>query len=203
MFLEDSSHEMSGNVLDIGGKKINRRGKFRPPLQQVTTWKYLNIDPSTKPDYCCSAEDLPIESDSIDGFLLCEVLEHLEYPEKVLDEVFRVLKPSGSGWITIPFLYQIHADPNDFQRWSEVKIRNTLKQTGFSYIEIRPMGSAAAVIYDLCHACLNRSLNHGRILNRSWSRLLRSFQSLAFRFDKKLLHQSNYITTGYAIIVRK
>lgn len=85
-FLESQIPQMRGYVLDIGGKKDNKRGKFRPPLQQVTSWRCVNIDASTNPDFCCSAESIPLHDESIDGFLLCEVLEHLEHPEAVLKE---------------------------------------------------------------------------------------------------------------------
>ncbi len=35
-----------GKVLDIGGKKENKRGKFVPPIEKVESWEYLNTDPS-------------------------------------------------------------------------------------------------------------------------------------------------------------
>ena len=66
---------MKGRVLDVGGKKIDRRGTFIPPFDQVNSWEYLNSDEKTKPDYCCSAENIPLEDASVDTVIMTEVLE--------------------------------------------------------------------------------------------------------------------------------
>lgn len=56
---------------------------------------------STKKNVCLdeirvsSLENLPFESGSFDAVVSLWVLEHLENPAKVFDEVFRVLKPGG------------------------------------------------------------------------------------------------------------
>lgn len=202
-FLIRESPRMHGNVLDIGGKKDRKRGEFRPPLEHVRSWKYLNSDASTEPEYCCSAESIPLESESVDGFLLCEVLEHLERPEMGLSEAFRILKSGGTGWITMPFLYQVHGDPHDYQRWTGNKLKDILRKTGFTDIHMEPMGSVAGVIYDLWHACLNRSPNQGHFLNRVLSRLLRLFGPLALVLDRKLMRYAGFINTGYAVVVKK
>ena len=200
-FLTQESSGMKGEMLDIGGKKTNKRGEFRPPEANIRSWKYLNTDASTGSDHLCSAEEIPLEPDSVDGFLLCDVLEHLERPEKVLREAFRILKPNGKGWITMPFLNQIHADPHDYQRWTESKLRNVLEQTGFSGISISPMGGIIAVIYDLCHAAVNRSTNQGTFINRLSRRLLQGLGPLALKLDRRFDRSASIITTGYAIVV--
>lgn len=84
-----------GKVLDIGGKKGNKRGHFRPPLDKVESWEYLNIDSATNPDYLCSSDSIPVNNEMFDTVLLIEVLEHLKNPEVTLAEVSRVLKKRG------------------------------------------------------------------------------------------------------------
>jgi len=91
-----------GRVLDIGGKKENKRGQFRPPLDKVENWEYLNIDETTNPDYFCSAESIPVKDETFDMVLMTEVLEHLEHPELVLAEAHRVLKKKGVLVATMP-----------------------------------------------------------------------------------------------------
>ena len=46
-WLERSKPLMHGKVLDIGGKKDNKRGNFRPPIEKVSSWEYVNIDKIT------------------------------------------------------------------------------------------------------------------------------------------------------------
>ena len=110
-----------GKVLDVGGKKENKRGTFRPPLDKIESWEYLNIDESTNPDYLCSADNIPVDDNTFDIVMLAEVIEHLENPIAVLNECYRVLKKDGKIVVTIPFLNALHADPYDFQRWTDVK----------------------------------------------------------------------------------
>jgi len=45
---------------------------------------------------------LPIKAKTVDLTICSEVLEHLFFPEKVIDEIHRVLKPKGIVLITVP-----------------------------------------------------------------------------------------------------
>jgi len=97
-------------VLDLGGKKVGKRGSFMPPIESVKSWEYLNSDASTKPDYCCSADVIPLESGSIDTIIMTEVLEYLPNPKAVFIEMFRVLSRSGHVLFSVPFLHPVHGD---------------------------------------------------------------------------------------------
>ncbi len=48
------------------------------------------------------SDKLPINDKSIDLVICSEVLEHLFFPEKVISEISRVLKPGGVVLITVP-----------------------------------------------------------------------------------------------------
>ena len=77
---------------------------------------YLNIDESSRPNILADICQIPLEAESIDKVLCCEVLEHLEEPQKAIKEIYRVLKQGGELILSVPFLFPIHADPHDFQR---------------------------------------------------------------------------------------
>lgn len=138
-----------GRILDIGGKKENKRGSFRPPLEAVKCWEYVNIDATTQPDYLAPAESVPVPDASFDMVLLSEVLEHLPEPEEALAEAFRILRPGGALVCAAPFLYPLHADPEDYQRWLPSKYERVLGAIGFAEIKITPMGGFFAVCHDL------------------------------------------------------
>jgi SAM-dependent methyltransferase len=198
-FLESVPFE--GKVIDIGGKKINKRGRFRPPVDKVTVWEYLNIDPSTEPDYCCSAEKIPVSDNQYDWVILCEVLEYLSDSSTVIDECIRILKPGGKFVITAPFLNGIHADPNDFQRWTRAKYILELEENRDMRIGLcKEMGSIWAVYWD----CMYTAGAPGgpepyKKISRLFLRLIKDI----FMYLEKKCPCNERITTGYALIAIK
>jgi len=200
-----SDVNFTGRVLDVGGKKDNKRGVFRPPLDKVESWEYLNIDESTNPDYHCSADNIPVNGENFDMVILAEVLEHLEEPESVLKECNRILKKEGKLIATIPFLFPIHADPYDFQRWTDVKIKMELEKSGFRNIDIKPMGSLFAVIYDLLYTSLTFISKKPQTFRNRFTRkfILRPLSIIFLFLDKKYMYKSTNITTGYYIEASK
>ena len=152
-----------GKVLDVGGKKVGKRGAFRPPDEKCECWHYVNTDSSTNPDYCCNAESVPVDGGTYDNVVMCELLEHVEYPEKVLKEAARLLKQGGKIIISIPFLFPYHPDPNDFQRWTKEKIVKEMKSAGFSEINISNMGGVGSVVHDILY-CSVLKMKRLRIL---------------------------------------
>lgn len=200
-----SSTSFHGKVLDVGGKKENKRGRFRPPKKSVESWEYVNIDISTKPDYCCSADNIPVQDGSFQIVLMTEVLEHLENPQAVLKECHRVLRRHGQLIISIPFLYMVHADPHDYLRWTPEGIRRELINVGFEVQQIHPMGSLFAVIYDLLRNSLlvalkNRVTFMKRLLNKL---LMPALARLFLYFDRKSEYLNKWVTTGYYVVGRK
>lgn len=191
--------EFYGRVLDVGGKKENRRGSFLPPLDQVDTWEYLNLDPQTHPDYLCSAESIPVADETFDIVVLAEVLEHLQNPERVLIEIYRVLKRGGIIVATMPFLFPVHADPYDFQRWTPAKLKIEFERPGFIIKQVECMGGVFAVIHDLLYCAMNNAQQNKtpfsiRLLKKVFSYLKGLFQVLDTYIGK-----SEIISTGYCV----
>lgn len=54
-----------------------------------------------------SGEKLPFPDGSFDFVNMCEVIEHVEEPETVLREVFRVLRPGGKVYLSAPNRFAI------------------------------------------------------------------------------------------------
>jgi len=63
---------------------------------------------------------LPYEDNSFDFVILDQVLEHVERPWTAVDEVYRILRPSGISIVTAPFLIHYHALPpwKDYYRYT-------------------------------------------------------------------------------------
>jgi len=200
--LEQNKRLMQGRVLDVGGKRKNRRGAFKPPAVGVKRWEYLNTDATTDPDYCCSAESIPLPDASIDTVVMAELLEYLPKPLEVLRELHRVTKLGAYVLISTPFLNPIHGDDwADRARYTPVMLRDMVEETGFNVCSIEPMGSVGAVIYDTLRVAFGYASAHGG--NRFCTRLLKGTVPFFKWFDKKMKAQNRYINTGYFIVIKK
>ena len=84
------------------------------------TWVGLDIESNSLADIKVATTDKTwnVPSGSFDLVICTEVLEHSKYPESILSEIHRVLKPNGTLILTTPFIYPIHGAPNDFRRFT-------------------------------------------------------------------------------------
>ncbi len=54
-------------------------------------------------NYVCSdCYNMPFKDRFFDYIVAAEILEHLDYPEKLIDEIYRLLKPEGIMAFTVP-----------------------------------------------------------------------------------------------------
>lgn len=112
--------------------------------------QYVRLDiflDKNKVDVVADAHYLPFEDSSYDCVMAIEVFEHLEYPEKFVNEVYRVLSNSGSVYISIPFMFHEHGDPSDYWRPTRFKLKKIFSK--FSKLDIISQGTRLHVIFDL------------------------------------------------------
>ena len=127
-----------GVVLDIGGRD---RGGFDKPKNSVEKWIFADIDAKHNPDIILDVANMnSIDSESINIVNAIELFEHVDKIDEGISECYRVLKKEGRFIISVPFLYQIHADPYDFQRWTNTKWQKELMKKGFEIERIEIMG---------------------------------------------------------------
>ncbi len=145
--LEMNKKYYKGEVLDIGGRD---RGIFIKPKDKVTNWIFADIEKKHSPDIVLNVCNMKmIKNKSIDVINAIELFEHVENIEQALKECYRVLKNNGIMIISIPFLFPIHSDPKDFQRWTEDKWKNKLKCMGWRTEKIEIMGRFFTVIAEM------------------------------------------------------
>ncbi len=120
-------------ILDIGSGdcEIERFISHNNSLVKIdypnTNQRYIN-----KPDVFSDASALPIKSESIDIVFIFEVLEHLKNQHQAITEIYRVLKPSGIIYASVPFAYPLHDMPFDFRRYTPNGLTNLLEKNNFS-----------------------------------------------------------------------
>lgn len=194
------SNEMGGVILDLGGKRENKRGSFKPPQDGVQGWWYINLDWITKPNIFADVTKTPIKSKSIDCILCTEVLEHLKDPQACVDEIYRLLHNDGLAFVSTPFFYPVHADPYDFQRFTEDGLRHLFRE--FKSVEVYRMGGYAGVLglmFELGIPGLEGNSVTGKFLRWGLKWISRGLCSIDLAvYEKENVNRQKF-TTGYFV----
>lgn len=118
-----------GRVLLLGSNlPPERLGEFRgQTVVQVDIKKLPFVD------VVADAEALTdtIPPGSYDYVVSTRMLEHTPHPWKVLDEVYKVLRPGGILYVSVPWMYPLHAEPNDYWRFSVPCLQRLVREAGF------------------------------------------------------------------------
>ena len=78
----------------------------------------------------------------MDGVVCLEVIEHVPDPARAIIEIARVLKPGGKAWVSMPFLYPLHNEPFDFQRYTEFGLRRDMARASLEVVSLDRTGHA-------------------------------------------------------------
>ena len=126
-------------ILDAGAGECRNR-KFITKQQYIaidTTcgdneWNYSNLDT------IADLGKLPFKSNLFDLVICTQVLEHINDPQHVLNELFRTTKTGGTICLTAPQGWGVHQAPFDFFRYTHFGLRYLMEKAGFEIISIVP-----------------------------------------------------------------
>lgn len=106
------------NLLVVGGGTIGLGTEAIYNHALINTISFdVYITPHTQ--FVADAHNIPVRNQSIDAVVIQAVLEHVLIPAKVVEEIFRVLKPGGLVYAETPFMQQVHEGAYDFTRFTE------------------------------------------------------------------------------------
>ena len=83
---------------------------------------------------------LSIPSKKYNNVLFFNILEHLPEYKLAFSEIFRIIKRGGLFIGSAPFIYQIHAAPNDYFRFSKQFFELNLKKYKFKHVKVKALG---------------------------------------------------------------
>ena len=122
--------------LSIGGGPT----RAYPHLVNVNIGLFPNVD------IIADAHALPYQNNTVDGIHCEAVLEHLRDPQKVVQEMYRVLKPGGKVYACTPFLQPYHGYPHHYQNFTLTGHQHLFASNRFNVIEA---GTAVGPVHTL------------------------------------------------------
>jgi SAM-dependent methyltransferase len=145
---EAISKYAKGNFLDLGCGNKPYETLYNPVTSYQTGCDVMQSD-KNRVDVLCPITDLKFNDAQFDTILCTQVLEHVFEHDKMMKEIFRVMKPGGHIILTVPFAWELHEEPYDFFRYTKHALKELFEQAGFEIDYIKPNGGKWAAIYQL------------------------------------------------------
>lgn len=116
-FLKERIPVVDGPVLEIGSRQVNgRTSSFRDFYQG----RYIGIDceEGLGVDVVIDLAKAELHSEPFALVICCSVLEHVQKPWVMAENITKLLKPGGKLYISVPWVWRYHTYPDDYWRFS-------------------------------------------------------------------------------------
>ena len=133
--------DLNGISIEFGA--INNKDKtFSNFVEGTSKFHYSNkiSNKKLKVFYSDLTKKLRIPSKKYNNVLFFNILEHLPEYKLAFSEIYRIIKKGGFFIGSVPFIYQIHAAPNDYFRFSKQFFELNLKKYKFKQIQVKALG---------------------------------------------------------------
>lgn len=134
-----------GDVLDFGCGSGKQKALI---LQHARSYTGMDIEPGSAVSVVGDVHNAPLPGASFDTIISNQVIEHVEKPWVMVQEMHRLLRPGGKVIITAPFLVPFHANPTDFYRYTTSGLAALCEHAGLHVELCEPHGGIAAVFFE-------------------------------------------------------
>ncbi len=195
-----------GDFLDLGCGNKPYESWYKPLTTSQIGCDIIQSD-KNRVDVLCPATALSFEDNSFDSILCTQVLEHVFEHDKLISEVFRVLRPGGNIILTVPFAWELHEEPYDFFRYTKHGLKQLFEKAGFDINYIKPNGGKWAAIYQLRTNMIYSSFKNRTFINKlrrilyNELRLTQLRNHFAIWMDKKF--RDEVFTLNYIVVAHK
>lgn len=112
----------------------------------------INVDlfPYDGVDVQADVNNLPLAAGSVSRVVCDSLIEHVENPQKLVNEITRVLSSRGMAYFSVPFMFPFHASPDDFYRWTEAGFLKLFRDYEIVETGVRS-GAFSAINSYLCY----------------------------------------------------
>ncbi len=163
MIIKDYIVEFAKNRNNSNYKILDVGCGLKPYKKYFENATYLGIDVEESgresqnkiADKFFDGINIPYDDNEFDIIICTQVLEHALYADKLLSEMYRVLKTDGEVFLTVPFLWGEHEQPYDFRRFTSFGIKKLFEDTGFTIVQQGKIIPGVRAIQNLVAAQIN------------------------------------------------
>jgi SAM-dependent methyltransferase len=139
--------------------------RVHPALVNVNIGLFPNVD------VVADAYELPYAEGVVDAVHCEAVLEHLEFPEEAVREMYRVLRPGGRLFAATPFLQAFHGYPDHYQNFTLTGHVRLFERAGFSVLSSGTCVGPTFAMRDLGANYFRKSVPgvSGKLASALWS----------------------------------
>jgi SAM-dependent methyltransferase len=181
-------HEIQ--VLDVGGRLQPYRSLLGDRIRL-----YVAIDPVLEGmlDIVAVGEHLPFLDENFDLAICTQVLNYTANPARVIAEIYRVLKPGGSLYLSAPAIFPRYHD----QRWRFMPDGLSVLLSSFSDVEVVPEGYSIAGLFRSINLFFDTFLQ-GKLALRLRKSIIFPAANLAGLIFDRFSHGKSQFTTNYS-----
>jgi SAM-dependent methyltransferase len=198
-------NELSKQIQDVIEKELKNKAKLKVLDVGCGTKPYLpffkekaemyigvDMDSALNADAVCAAENLPFANESFDVIISTQVLEHVDDPKKVVEDLHRVLKRGGLLILSTHGIWFKHA-PQDYWRWTDIGLEKIFSV--FKDVEVRNNGGAVLCFFQILNLYI------------AWlpigKRLLWLISNVLGRLLDRLVYVGDYLIINYLVSAKK
>ena len=117
-------------IYEFGSLQVAGQEGFADLRPFFSVKKYVGADMRKGPgvDVLLNLHNIDLPSKSVGTALVLDTFEHVEYPRKAIDELYRILKPNGIIIISSVMNFPIHDHPADYWRFTPEAFKSLLHQ---------------------------------------------------------------------------
>lgn len=119
LYLQRFVPEVDGAILEIGSKDYGSTVPFRKHIRH-RQYVGLDLEPGAGVDLVgdLSKGLCGLEKEHFSLIICCSVLEHVEKPWAIAQNIVSLTKPGGRVFMSVPWVWRYHPYPDDYFRFS-------------------------------------------------------------------------------------
>lgn len=148
LLFEVLDRHLTGEVLDVGGGQFVRTAIERGfrfdgwTIVEPRSDLLPSIDRTDVHLMVADGQDLPMPDATYDTALSIQVLEHVFEPIKMLEELYRVVRPGGVVIVMVPQTANVHLAPHHYQNFTRYWLEAAADRLGAEVLEQHVLGGA-------------------------------------------------------------